>query len=216
MGKENRGILSFITAPREHIRTVVQNKSVGYMMLVSFLAIWATNLLSTFQSYNYELIEDSFSYQSAFKELIESALYSLGEVLLGLTVYAGIVLFIGKLFKGKGMFIHLYKGSMATMLPFIILLPILAVWLVISPESFYGMNENTLVETIFVVLVLLVTFFALIVSSIYCIIMVAEIHQISKWKAFFVICLTMIVLTVVFLILLVIAIVIFILYEAMK
>lgn len=216
MKKENKGFLSFMLTPRTHIQSVITNKSIAYIMLVSFLAIWATNILGSFQSYNYELVEDSFEYQSAFELLIESALYSIGEIILGIALYAGIVWLIGKLFKGKGKFFDLYKASLMTVLPFTILLPILAIWLVISPESFYGMTEQTVVEMIFLVIIIILTLFSVVISTIYCIVMVSEIHQITKWQAFFVICITMMIFLILLIIVIVIIVIIIVIYEALK
>ncbi|MBQ0140409.1 MAG: YIP1 family protein [Kurthia sp.] len=216
MRKERNGLLSMVLEPRATIQSTIKQSTIGYILLLSFLATWATNLLTSFQTYRYELIEDSFEYQTVFKELITSALYSLGEVIFFLGVYAFIIWVIGKLFKGRGKFLELYKGALLSMIPFIILLPILAIWLVVSSDSFYGMGEQSVIEIILLGIVLILTLLAVVISSVYSIVMVSEIHQISKWQAVFVLFITMIIFTVLLVIVVLIIVIIFIVIEAMK
>lgn len=210
LGKERNEFLISVFEPRKTIRNYLKNLPMWYILLWSFFAVWATNLLMSFQSYTYELIEDSFEYQTTFKELIMSAMYSLGEILILLIIYAAVLFIVGKLFKGKGTLLNLYKGSLIVMFPFIILLPILAVWLVLATDSFYGVGEKSAIDITFLVLVLLLAVLATVISIIYCIVMVSEVHQISKWQAFLVLFMTMIIFTILLIIIIFIVAVVFI------
>lgn len=192
--------------PRQTIRYLLVNKSFWYIAMISFFGAWASGLISSVDEKNTkEIAELSFTKPNFFVELVVSALSGVATILIGTAILAVFYWLIGKLLGGKGIYSDLYKGTMLTMLPYGILLPFLLLWLIIAPNSFYGIGDQTAVidiifSVVFAIASIVLTIFVFIVT----ITMLSEVHQFSKWRAFFTMIIPIVALIIFILVILVI------------
>ncbi|ETT82625.1 Yip1 family protein [Viridibacillus sp. FSL R5-0477] len=100
---------------------------------------------------------------------------------------AGVILLIGKLFKGKATYNEMFKVMGLSSIPHIWLAPILLLWMAFSPETFFRMDSDYLeVKNLIVTLVSsLITFCVTIWAVVINVGVVAETHRFSNWRAFF-------------------------------
>ncbi|MEG0681865.1 MAG: YIP1 family protein, partial [Eubacterium sp.] len=117
-----------------------------------------------------------------FFEAIVSAVFTL---LIGAAFIAFFYWIIGKLFKGIGTFKDLYKGAMITSMPFILIVPFALVWLFMSPETYLDTKLTSGTTMILMIIVSVASFIASVYAFILTIVMISEVHKITKWKAFF-------------------------------
>ncbi|MBQ0140408.1 MAG: YIP1 family protein [Kurthia sp.] len=173
--------------PRETIRYLLVNKSFWYIAILSFFGAWASALIASVDEKTTKEASDLvFTKPSFLMEIVTSILAGIATILIGTAILAFFYWIIGKLFGGKGVYSDLYKGSMLTMLPYGVMLPFLLIWLVIAPNSFYGITDTaSAIDTVFSVLFGLATIVLTIFVFILTIVMISEVHQFSKWRAFF-------------------------------
>lgn len=169
--------------PRATIQYLIVNKTIWQIALISFLGAWASALIASVDSS--EMEGKDFVQPSLIMELIGSLLGGVASLFIGAAFIALFFWLIGKLFKGTGTFSDMYKGSMLTMLPYAVMLPIMLIWLFIAPDSFYGTEEtmsalSMVITAIFFIAAFVLSIYVLIVT----IVMISEVHQFSKWRAF--------------------------------
>lgn len=187
MEKNLNPFLSIWRQPRETIRYLLVNKSFWYIAIISFFGAWASGLVSSVdEKSTKDLSELTFTKPNLFVEIIMSALSGVVAIFIGAAILAFFYWIIGKIFGGKGVYMDFYKGSMLTMLPYGIMLPLLLLWLIIAPNSFYGITvDSSAIDIIFTLLFGIVAVVLTIFVFIITVVMISEVHQFSKWRAFF-------------------------------
>lgn len=175
--------LSIWKQPRATIQYLIVNKTIWQIALISFLGAWASALIASVNSSDME--GKDFVQPSVIMEIILSFLGGIASLFIGAAFIALFFWLIGKLFKGTGTFSDMYKGSMLTMVPYTIMLPIVLIWLISAPDSFYGTETSMsafsmIISIIFFIAAFVLSIFVLIVT----IVMISEVHQFSKWRAF--------------------------------
>lgn len=185
--------------PRATIRNLLLTKGFWTIVLLGFLGSWASTLFdktgaATETDYDSKLINPNFVKPNILLEIISTAALSILSILLGAAIIAFFYWLIGKLFKGTGTFNDLYKGSILTTMPYAIALPFLLVWLLIAPNSFYEIGDATsVIGSVFSIIVGVLMVIASIYAIVFTVVMISEVHQFSKWKAFGTLILPMIV-----------------------
>ena len=188
MKKNLNPFVSIWRSPRETVRSVLVHKGFWVIAILSFFGAWASALFASLDAKNSQIDENAtFTQPSLPMELASSIIGGIASVLIGGAFIALLYWGIGKLlFKGQGTYMDLYKGSMLSALPFYIALPFILAFLIIYPNEFYNIDLNFDGVAMFlyaavVVLGLVGSVYAFVVT----IVMISEIHKISKWKAFF-------------------------------
>lgn len=125
--------------------------------------------------------------------------------IIGTAFSAFISWLFGKLFKGTATFSELFKALSLTAIPFIVVIPIYAIWLFVSPETLLTTDYTTPLPWIFW-LANLATIVLGIWSFVITIGAVAEAHQFSNWQAFFTVLIPGIILCFLFFIIIIIII----------
>lgn len=177
--------------PRETIKYLLLNKGFWIIALLGFVGAWASALYESTgkadeKDIEGNLVNPDFVQPNFLMELITTAFSAIITVLIGGAIVAFFYLIIGKIFKGTGVFKDMYKGAMLTTMPMGIVLPFVLIWLVLVPSDFYGIgNGMGLIGSILSVIAGVLMVVATIYTIVLTIVMISEVHQFSKWKAFF-------------------------------
>ncbi|MER1999686.1 MAG: YIP1 family protein [Lysinibacillus sp.] len=98
-------------------------------------------------------------------------------------IVAGVVLLFGKILKGSGTFMGIYKVLSLGYIPYIVLIPFYVVWLLIDPKGLMmtDVEPNTAISIITVILSLIMGIYSIVIF----VIGVSEAHRFSIWKSIF-------------------------------
>lgn len=183
-------LTAFWREPRASIKYALANYPFWLILLLGSLGTLASLLIEQINSSqatdaDNKLSKPNFEKPNLFFELIMSSLSAVIGILIGSLFIAFLYWFFGKILGGKGKFYDLYRGNILLSGVLAPVLPILILWMIISPDTFYGI-ETTMsgVGTLFTVLVYFVAGLAAVYSIILIIVMLSEVHQFSKWRAF--------------------------------
>lgn len=202
--------LGIWSAPRKTIQYALEKLNFWYIAFITLFGAWGTTILSRYDDANLipsndRIFVEEYTMPSLWSELLFSLIGAIASILVATAFMALLYWLIGKLFKGTGTFKAMYKGSMLTFLPNVIILPLIIGWLFISPETFYGVDEPaTAFGNIIFALVLALVVFCFIYTMIVTIVMVSEVHQFSKWRAFFTILIPTIVMTIILIVIVIV------------
>lgn len=196
METEKNPYLALWKSPRAMIRTVLSKKSFWAIFALTFFGAWGASLFELADGFN----QESYASSSVIMNLLSSIAGAVGVLLVAAAFIAFFYWIVGKIFKGTGTFMDLYKGAMISSMPHIIVLPFALIWLIGSPESFIN-NDLT---TGFWSFIMIITNILLAIASIYSIVltivMISEVHNFSKWKAFFTMFIPMFIIIVIVLV----------------
>ncbi|MCJ1908916.1 Yip1 family protein [Planococcus ruber] len=164
---------------RNTVRYVIEEKSMVYV----FLLILLTGITSTFVSL-YQGTDDIGIPIGIL--IVGSAIISPIAVAIGIAIMSGIYLLVGKLFKGTGTYIELFKAVATSMIPQIWLLPLFLILMIVSPDLFFAGSESAsngaiFFMAIFAVILAIVTIWGIVIQSK----AIGEAHRFSSWKGFF-------------------------------
>lgn len=164
---------------RNTVRYVIEEKSMVYV----FLLILLTGVTSTFVSM-YQGTDDIGVPIGIL--IVGSAIISPIAVAIGIAIMSGIYLLVGKLFKGTGTYIELFKAVATSMIPQIWLLPLFIILMIVSPDLFFAGSEPAsngaiFFMAIFAVILAVVTVWGIVIQSK----AIGEAHRMSSWKGFF-------------------------------
>lgn len=164
---------------RNTVRYVIEEKSMVYI----FLLILLTGVTSTFVSM-YQGTDDIGIPIGIL--IVGSAIISPIAVAIGIAIMSGIYLLVGKMFKGTGTYVELFKAVATSMIPQIWLLPLFIILMVISPDSFFAGSESASNGAVFfmaiiAVILAVVTVWGIVIQSK----AIGEAHRMSSWKGFF-------------------------------
>lgn len=168
------------TRPRAAVRHVIEEKSSGFIFLLLVLAGFAGGLLSTLDS------EQAFPVLGI---LGMALFFGPFGVAVSTAIGAAIYLVVGKLFKGQATYAEMFRAILAGQIPQIWLLPIIILWMLLLPETYF-LQENEmpftspdLVSLLFIIILAVVSIWTFFIQCK----AVGEAHRLSAWKGFFII-----------------------------
>lgn len=178
---------------RETVRYIIEEKSDGFIWLLVALAGVSGALLGSLDSAADEFMP---GWGIVFGSIIAGPIVGI----IGTAISSAIFLWMGKVFRGESTYTEMFRAVAAAQIPQIWLLPVLLIWLLSSPATFFLPAEAAEVTEMEAVLSVVATLILLVVSVWTFVIQykgVAEAHRISSWKGFFTVLLTGLVFTVV-------------------
>lgn len=214
MDKKKNIFIAIWSAPREAIKSALLTMSFWKIVLISFLGALGASIIVNFDAASLAVISDEignvkdYEMPSIVYELFIAILSALATLLIASPIMALVYWLFGKLFKGTGTFMDLFKGSMLAYVPLSIIPIVIIIWLVISPETFYGVTESSsAIGSLFMALAMAIVVLTFIYTIVVTIVMVSEVHQFSKWRAFFTIVIPTALITVVLVVIILIIVV---------
>lgn len=193
------------TQPRAVLRDILNNNSLLIPLLLLYFGSVGMGLLSLVDSQGMSFTSDlpadlqsdmaMETFEIPIWFLLLGALF-IGPVFyfISVVIYSFFTRLFGKwLFKGTSTFKDLLKVNAAAYLPFILAIPVIGIWLIVSPDSLLDIQYTGIFELIAIFVLVLVTLVYFLILNI---VGISEAHQFSKWKAFF----TMIIPTLLFVI----------------
>lgn len=115
---------------RKAVRYVIDGKSAGYAIALVLLAGIGSGLMGMQSSG----LDDMMP---VWAILLGALLLFPVVSLVSTAIVAALYLVVGKLFKGTGAYMDLFKAAGAAMIPYIWLAPLLILWILISPETYF-------------------------------------------------------------------------------
>lgn len=204
MEKKKDIFIGIWSSPRAVIKDALITMSFWKIVLISLLGALGASIFTNIDAASLAVFSDEIASVKDYKmpsfayELFVGLLSALATLLIASPLMALFYWLVGKLFKGTGTFMDLYKGSMLTFVPLSILPLVVIGWLVISPETYYGVTEaSSVIGSVLIALAMAIIAITLVYTVIVTIVMVSEVHQFSKWRAFFTILIPTALLTVV-------------------
>jgi hypothetical protein len=164
---------------RETVRYVIEEKSMGYVILLMILSGISSGLTGAFDTEMNQMIP-------VWGIILGSAIAGPIFILVIYAIMAGIYLVAGKLFKGIGTYEEVFKASGAAAIPQIWLLPVYLIWILAAPDTFFAQPagataEGHIIPILGSIILAVVTIWSIIISSK----AIGEAHRISSWKGFF-------------------------------
>ncbi|MDD1505941.1 Yip1 family protein [Lysinibacillus sp. CNPSo 3705] len=189
--------LSVWLHPKQTARYMINDKSIGFAILILSIGYIGSMMTTLQDSGNSESLSDF----SPWVLVLLCVIFAPVTGIIGTAFSALILWLFGKLFKGTGTFSELFKGLSITIIPSIVLIPLYVIWLLTSPETLMDLSNIGGISWIFLILSLLVAPVVGIWSFVITVGVVAEAHQISNWMAFFTILLPFIIFIILIVIL---------------
>lgn len=177
---DRHAILNIAVKPRDTIRYLLKTKNIAYFIFVGIVGMFASNLMS-FEG-------TKFNGNNTLGDYVYSAfMSSLLLYFLSTFLSAAILMLSTKVFGGKGTFKDMFCMISVTMIPYIWILPIILFWMQYAPQSFFEISymetglSDLLLEFVCGTFILIASIWTFVLT----IIGISEVHQISKWRAFF-------------------------------
>lgn len=164
---------------RETIRYVIEEKTIGYVIMLILLSGISSAFLGTFQS------GEGFG-MPTWAIIVGAVIISPFAVLIGVSIMSAIYLVVGKLFKGTATYTEMFKAVGTAMIPQIWLLPVVLIWIIVSPDTFFSQSgaggfSGVLLTIVFSIILAIVSVWSIVIQSK----AIGEAHRISSWKGFF-------------------------------
>lgn len=172
---------------RETVRFVIDRKSVKYIILLIVLTGFASGLLGMMNTRS----SDMAPWAAILQALITGPIGSAVGYFLG----AAILTLVGRLFKGTATYQEMFKALPAAQIPQIWLLPLLIIWALASPETFFSDRADVAGNPIVAIMSIVVAVVSVWTFIIVCK-AVGEAHRVSSWKGFFIVVLPGIIITI--------------------
>ena len=195
--KESFGRVNPFTAiwlkTRKTVRYVIEEKSMGFVILLMILSGISSGLVGAFDSEMNQMIP-------VWGIILGSVIAGPFFILIIYAVMAGIYLITGKLFKGTGTYSELFKATGTAAIPQIWLLPVYLIWIVAAPGTYFadpmgttGDGGGLIITIAGSVIITVVTIWSIFINAK----AIGEAHRISSWKGFFTIMIPSIVIGIV-------------------
>lgn len=188
--------------PKQSTRDVVHHKSMGYVLFIMTFGYMGSTTVG--------FIDSNF-YPGIPLWGIIMLLFALSPIIaiLSNAIYAAMIWFTGKLFKGSATYKEVFKSFSLITIPYIVFIPIILIWMFVDPISLFDAtnsgNYNFLIFTSIIVVITSIWSFVINIA------VIAEVEQISNWKAFFTIFISTAILSfLAFIVILIILLVIFV------
>lgn len=167
---------------RQTARYAIESKSMGFVILIILLSGIGSGLMSMQSSGLHDTVQ---LWLILIGMMILFPLISLAST----AIMSAIYLAVGKLFKGTSSYTEMFKAVGVSMIPYIWLAPLLILWILIAPDSYFadpfavatpsGAEIASLI--IFTLISVIVTIWTIVIQSK----VVGEAHRFSSWKGFF-------------------------------
>lgn len=178
--------------PRAVMREILDNRSFLIPFVILYFGSVGVGLFSLYDSQGMDLSSEIYTDMDMAMEPFEIPIWFSLIIAIVISpifyfisniIYSFFTMLFGKwLFKGTGTFKDLLKVNSAAYLPFTVVIPIVGVWLIISPDSFLDARNMGIFGLIVFILVVIFTWIYFFILNL---VGVSEAHQFSKWKAFF-------------------------------
>lgn len=183
-------VRSIWTKPRAALREVINNNSFLLPFLILYLGSVGSGMFTLIDSQGMDFSSDFTTDVPMDTFEIPLWISFIGVLVLSpifyfiaATIYTFFTMLFGKwLFKGTGKYKDLLKVNATSYLPFAFAIPVLGIWLLVSPDSLVDTQNTGIAGSI---LIFLLGMFTIIYYFIFNLVGISEAHQISKWKAFF-------------------------------
>jgi len=180
--EEMEPLLSVMVKPRITFRFMIENKKFTYALYTGAVAGIASMLITMYGS--------SIPAGYGLGDVVYSSIVS-GVLFFMLSNLAMSFLFakLGEILKGKkGSFREMFQTICMASAPYFWIMPVILFWLQFSSHTFFMYNfkiDLTLKDVIWSYVGLFSVAVAGIWSVVLMVIGISEVHQFSKWKAFF-------------------------------
>lgn len=178
---------------RETVRYVIEEKSMGFVILLMILSGISSALVGAFDSEMNQMMP-------VWGILLGSIIAGPIFILLIYAIMAGVYFITGKLFKGTGTYTELFKATGAAAIPQIWLLPVYLIWILAAPSTYFaeplgtsGGGGELVITLVGSVLITVVTIWSIFINAK----AIGEAHRISSWKGFFTIMIPSIVIGII-------------------
>ena len=189
---DRQPLLSMMVKPRETFRYAIQDKTFSLSLYIGAFGGFSNALLGYLQVEYPKGISLSEIVYSAF--ITGVITYLLTSFIMGYLLKV-----IGKVFGAHATFKEIFQTLCLITIPYIWLLPILLFWMQLSPTTYFKTNFAQL--EMGEVLVLAFGSFAVLIASIWGFIItlvgLSEVMKVSKWKAFWAMFITTIIVGIV-------------------
>ncbi|MBZ5201891.1 YIP1 family protein [Planomicrobium chinense] len=195
--KESYGEVNPFTAiwlkTRKAVRYVIEEKSMGFVILLMILSGISSALVGAFDSEMNQMMP-------VWGIILSSVIAGPIFILIIYAIMAGVYLITGKLFKGTGTYMELFKAVGAAAIPQIWLLPVYLIWILAAPATYFaeplgtsGGGGELVITLVGSVLITVVTIWSIFINAK----AIGEAHRISSWKGFFTIMIPSIVIGII-------------------
>ncbi|MGI2326825.1 YIP1 family protein [Planococcus sp. YIM B11945] len=165
---------------RETVRYVIEEKPVSFALLVIVLVSIVNSIAGSLDPQ----FTDTFSIVSTV--LIG---FIVGPIfgLIGVSILSAVYLLIGKLFKGKGTYLDIFKAVAVGLIPSLWFAPLLLIGYFVAPSAFDLTSDaeisvlNLIVSALVSIAGFIVAIWTMVIQSK----AIGEAHQFSSWKGFF-------------------------------
>ncbi|MDN7228064.1 Yip1 family protein [Planococcus liqunii] len=178
---------------RETVRYVIEEKSMGFVILLMILSGISSALVGAFDS---EMNQMMPVWGIILGSIIAGPIF----ILLVYAIMAGVYFITGKLFKGTGTYTELFKAIGVAAIPQIWLLPVYLIWVLAAPATYFAEPLGTsggagelVITLVGSVLITVVTIWSIFINAK----AIGEAHRISSWKGFFTIMIPSIVIGII-------------------
>lgn len=172
---------------RETVRFVIERKSTQFIILLIVLTGFASGLIGLMNTRNADMAPWAAILQALITGPIGSA--------FGYFIGAAILLLVGRLFKGTATYPEMFKALATAQIPQIWLLPLLLVWSIASPETFFADRMDVAGNPIVVIMSIVMAVVSIWTFVIVCK-AVGEAHGVSSWKGFFIVVIPGVIITI--------------------
>lgn len=177
---------------RETVRFVIERKSTKYIILLIVLTGFASGLIGLMNTRSADMAPWAAILQALITGPIGSA--------FGYFIGAAILVLVGRLFKGTATYPEMFKALVTAQIPQIWLLPLLIIWAIAAPDTFFADRLAVEGDPIVVIMSIVMAVVSIWTFVIVCK-AVGEAHRVSSWKGFFIVLIpAFIITTVVFII----------------
>lgn len=180
------------TKPRQTVRQVIEEQNSRFIFLLVVLAGYTGILTSALDTD----ANETFGIPGL---LIGGLILSPLLGAIGVAIGSLVSLLVGKLFKGIATFDEMFRAQLAGQIPQMWLIPVLVLWILLSPSSYFKSFEETYsgvdltLSLILAVIFFVISMWTLFVQSK----AIGEAHGLSAWKGLAIILIPLLLLVVV-------------------
>lgn len=177
---------------RDTVRFVIEHKSAKYIILLIIFTGFASGLIGLMNTRS----ADSAPWVNLFQVLIGGPIGSAFGYFIG----AAVLVVVGRLFKGTATYEEMFRALVTAQIPQIWLLPLLIIWALAAPETFFADRMDVEGDPIVVIMSIVMAVVSIWTFVIVCK-AVGEAHRVSSWRGFFIVLIpAFIITTIVFII----------------
>lgn len=172
---------------RETVRFVIERKSAKFIILLIVLTGFASGLIGFMNTRS----ADREPWAAILQALITGPIGSAFGYFIG----AAILILVGRMFKGTANYPEMFKALVTAQIPQIWLLPLLIIWALASPETFFADRMDVEGDPIVVIMSIVMGIVSVWTFVIVCK-AVGEAHGVSSWKGFFIVLIPGVIITI--------------------